>query len=220
MKYIITRKNSLFFDPFYICVASILQTAFCAARREPLNPDNDRDWHKISKDEAIEYAMDLYGEKLKRFIYTYTKSWAQTEDLLQEVFLSVYMNLENFKGESSFKTWIYRIAANKCKDYQRSWHYIHLHLTDKLFWFERNREKSAEDELVEKDGLENLMENILDLPVKYREVILLYYIKEFSMPEVADILGIHPETVKTRIRRGREKLKVFYSAGEGNEFSG
>lgn len=186
---------------------------------EYLNPDIDRDWQKLAKDEAIEYAMDLYGEKLKRFIYTYTKSWTQTEDVLQEVFLSVYMNLDNFKGESSFKTWIYRIAANKCKDHLRSWHYLHFQLTDKLFWFDR-REKSAEDELVEKDGQERLMENILKLPVKYRESILLYYVKEFSMPEIAEILDLHIETVKTRIRRGRDKLKVFYSAEEGNEFSG
>ncbi|MGD6877547.1 sigma-70 family RNA polymerase sigma factor [Bacillus infantis] len=184
-----------------------------------MNPDIIRDWQKLAKDEAIEYAMDLYGEKLKRFIYTYTKSWTQTEDVLQEVFLSVYMNLDNFKGESSFKTWIYRIAANKCKDHLRSWHYLHFQLTDKLFWFDR-RERSAEDELVEKAGQDRLMENILKLPVKYRESILLYYVKEFSMPEIAGILDLHIETVKTRIRRGREKLKVFYSEEEGNEFSG
>jgi RNA polymerase sigma-70 factor, ECF subfamily len=204
---------------FTVVLRLYYKRLFLAARREPLNPDIDRDWQKLAKDEAIEYAMDLYGEKLKRFIYTYTKSWAQTEDVLQEVFLSIYMNLENFKGESSFKTWIFRIAANKCKDHLRSWHYLHLQLTDKLFWFDR-REKSAEDELVEKDGQDRLMENILKLPVKYRESILLYYVKEFSMPEIADILGLHLETVKTRIRRGREKLRVFYSEEEGNEFSG
>lgn len=190
-----------------------------AARREPLNPDIDRDWLKLTKDEAIEFAMDLYGEKLKRFIYTYTKSWPQTEDVLQDVFLSVYINLENFKGESSFKTWIFRIAVNKCKDHLRSWHYLHLQFTDKLFWFDK-RERSAEDELIEKDGQDRLMENILKLPVKYRESILLYYVKEFSMPEIAEILNLHIETVKTRIRRGRDKLKVFYSEEEGNEFSG
>lgn len=61
--------------------------------------------------------MIIYGEDLKRLIYTYVHDWNETEDLLQEVFLKIYKNLDQFNKNSSLKTWIFRITVNTCKDY-------------------------------------------------------------------------------------------------------
>jgi RNA polymerase sigma-70 factor, ECF subfamily len=172
----------------------------------------------LSWERAVEELMDMYGEEIKRLIYSYVKNWATTDDIVQEVYLKIYLKLYTFKGEASLKTWVYKIAINKCKDYLRSWHYLRLVMTDKII--ENNESCSIEDELMWKDTKSELIEKVMALPVKYREVIVLFYIKEFSLLEISELLQINVETVKTRLRRARGKLYDQYSIGEGNEYYG
>lgn len=174
----------------------------------------------LSRERAVEELMDMYGEQIKRLIYSYIKNWATTEDIIQEVFLNIYLKLHTFKGEASLKTWVYRIAINKCKDYLRSWHYLQLVMTDKITNFEKKGGRSIEEELMRKDSQSELIEKVMALPVKYREVIILFYIKEFSLLEISELLQTNVETVKTRLRRARGKLYDQYSIGEGNEYYG
>lgn len=167
---------------------------------------------------AIEEIMNIYGEDLKRLIYMYIKNWTHTDDIIQEVFLTIYLKLHTFKGESSLKTWVYRITINKCKDYLKSWQYVHLFVTDKIFNHETSN--SVEEQLMKQDSYSDLKDKIMGLPVKYREVIILFYIREFSLLEIAELLQISIDTVKTRLRRARQKLHEQYSFEEGNEYVG
>ncbi|WP_407272986.1 sigma-70 family RNA polymerase sigma factor [Radiobacillus sp. PE A8.2] len=160
---------------------------------------------KMSKDEAIEWIMDTHGEKIKRFIYTYVKNRSQTDDLFQDVLFAVYRQLHTFKQQSSFKTWLYRIAANKCKDYLRS--PIHRLIIWKAQVIERADDRTPEQSLMLDEQKQALLTKMLQLPIKYREVLILQYYQEFSINEISELLGINPSTVKTRIMRAKEKLK-------------
>jgi RNA polymerase sigma-70 factor (ECF subfamily) len=174
----------------------------------------------LSRERAVEELMDLYGEEIKRLIYSYIKNWATTDDIVQEVFLKIYLKLHTFKGQASLKTWVYRIAINKCKDYLKSWSYLQLVMTEKITSFEKKGSHSIEEELMQKDTQSELMEKIMSLPVKYREIVILFYIKEFSLLEISELLQINVETVKTRLRRSRGKLYDQYAREEGNVYDG
>jgi RNA polymerase sigma-70 factor, ECF subfamily len=158
-----------------------------------------------SEIDQLNYLMDEYGEEIKRLAFTYTKNWQQAEDITQEIFISAYNHLNDFREQSTIKTWIYRIAINKCKDYVRSWHYTKTLLTNTFY--QKSNSLSPEEEYLESEQKEQISKLILQLPIKYREVIILYYFKEFSLEEISAALGINLNTVKSRLRRAKKNLE-------------
>ena len=163
---------------------------------------------------AIEWVMEEYGESLKRFIFTYTKNRAQTDDIFQEVLLTVYRKIHTYQGKSSFKNWLYQVTANKCKDYLRS--PFHRLITWKEQLKEKPNPKTPEHSLLQDEQKQIVIEAIMNLPIKYREVLILQYYKEFSIQEISDLVKVNPSTIKTRIMRAKEKLKLELK-GEFND---
>jgi RNA polymerase sigma-70 factor, ECF subfamily len=176
----------------------------------------DHEFSNIDKDDAIEQLMTQYGEEIKRLIFTYTKNWAQADDLTQEVFLTIYLKLDQFTGKSSIRTWIYSIAINKCKDFKRSWYFRNIQIVEKIITFAKADTATPEVVTVQKDDQSFLMEQVMLLPIKYREIILLFYYKEFSIEEISLMTGLNQGTVKTRLKRGREKLHTLYVGKRGD----
>lgn len=167
---------------------------------------------------AIEAIMDTYGDEIKRLIYTYMKNTADTEDITQEVFVSIYHKLHTFKGNSTLRSWIYSVAINKCKDHLRSWHGRNQRLREKLLQTRRvsnSISKTPEDELIQQNEASELIKLVMELPLKYREVIVLYYFKDLSIKEIVKILQVKDATVKTRLSRGRNKLRSLLSSERG-----
>nr|WP_255688605.1 sigma-70 family RNA polymerase sigma factor [Pontibacillus sp. HN14] len=161
---------------------------------------------ELPAEEIIEVVFNDYGGNIKSVIYTYVKSGAQTEDIFQEFLISVYKNSHLFKGESSFKTWLYRIAINKCKDYLKSpIHRIFTTYNDQLS--NKSTEASPEQRVVEKELEGEIVKAIMSLPIKYREVFVLRYYQSFSIRQISESIGIKESTVKSRIMRGKKKLQ-------------
>ncbi|MFD1736486.1 sigma-70 family RNA polymerase sigma factor [Bacillus salitolerans] len=169
-----------------------------------------------TNEQLLEKVMVQYGEDIKRILYGYTKNWSITDDLTQDTFVTVYLKLDEFRGESSLKTWIYRIAINKAKDYLRSFSYRKFVLADKFSENKRDPRLQPEEELLKNLENRQLLAEIYKLPVKYREVIILFYLKELSIEEISDILEMNSSTIKTRLNRGREKLRKSYVLEGGN----
>ncbi|RLQ94570.1 sigma-70 family RNA polymerase sigma factor [Falsibacillus albus] len=142
---------------------------------------------------------------MKRLIFSYVGEWQQPEDLTQEVFITVFLKIDTFKEKSSLKTWIYKIAVNKTKDYLRSWHYKKTTLSNNLFFIKHDN--SVEEEFIMKERSNYISTEVFKLPIKYREIILLYYYKDFSLSEIAAITNINSSTVRTRLARGRNILE-------------
>ncbi|GKV56573.1 RNA polymerase subunit sigma [Sporosarcina sp. NCCP-2222] len=168
----------------------------------------------------IEQLMTDYGEEIKRLVYTYVKDHAATEDVTQEIFLTVYLKMDSFKGDSSVKTWIYSIAVNKCKDYLRSWHVRKLSIQENIMDLLKSSRHSPDEETVIKMENAQLVEEVLRLPVKYREVVLLYYYRDLAVREISEILQLGESAVKLRLHRGRQKLRKILEQSERSEANG
>lgn len=174
----------------------------------------------IDRDAVLEIIMDAYGDRIKRLIFSYVKDWGTSSDLTQEVFVTAYIKLESFERRSSFKTWIFTIAVNKCKDYLKSWHYRNMVINEKVLFFMKDRGKTPEEQAL--IGMENseLLQTIWNLPFKYREVFLLHYYQDLTLKEISETLDIPIATVKTRLFRGKDKFKSIYSTTARGENHG
>lgn len=159
-----------------------------------------------SNKEKLKYLMDEYGNNVIRLAFTYVRSKHAAEDIAQDVFLKCYENLAQFRGDSSYKTWIYTITANKCKDYLKSWSHKNMIFTEFVGFFNRERTPSTDNLVVSKEENRMISEKVLELPLKYREVIMFYFYEELSIVEIARLLNININTVKSRLLRGKKMI--------------
>jgi RNA polymerase sigma-70 factor, ECF subfamily len=161
--------------------------------------------------------MDEFGDHVVRLSYIYTKNKQVAEDISQEVFIKIYNSFYDFNWNSSIKTWITRITINCCKDYLKSsWFRRVGIINSNYFSLLRSKEKDLEIQFINQEENDRLMKMILSLPIKYREVIMLYYYQDVSTLELSKLLSVPTETIRTRIRRGRIILKNMLEKGEIN----
>jgi RNA polymerase sigma factor (sigma-70 family) len=160
-----------------------------------------------NKDAWFEKIMDDYGDRLTKLSYNYTKDWNLAEDIVQDVFITCYKEYENIHKIVSFKAWIFRITINKCKDVLKSSIFRRVVTNSNLLKFTTSSELSPEMAILKSSEEEFLSTCVLILPIKYREVITLYYYEELSIEEISEILKINRNTIKTRLNRARMKLK-------------
>jgi RNA polymerase sigma-70 factor, ECF subfamily len=168
---------------------------------------------ELTNEETLEVLVDDYWISVKKLAYTYVKDWALAEDITQEVFIKCYNNLERFRGDSSYKTWLYKITVNRCKDEFRSKWYRTLNFLDSAMGKSVNTSISAEQSFLEEDERQEFYELVLSLPMKYREVIILFYYEEMSIDEIHNLLETNINTVKTRLKRGKLLLKNMVPGG-------
>ena len=145
--------------------------------------------------------LEQYQVPVLRVCYLYLCDRSQAEDAVQETFLRVYRNLHTFRGGSNEKTWIMKIAMHVCYDINRSAWYriINRRVTPEML-------PEAAVPFEEKD--DTLTRAVIRLPIRLREVILLYYYQGLNVNEIAEALGISQPSVSGRLKRGRERLKA------------
>jgi RNA polymerase sigma-70 factor, ECF subfamily len=174
--------------------------------------DNELDLNYQDKEELVEQLMNLYVEKVYLLAYSFVKDRGMAEDISQEVFFKCYKYIENFRGESSLKSWIYRITVNTSMDFLRK-------KTPKPLFFDEGflesfrKSDSSETAFLKADQNEQLLQTVLMLPIKYREVILLHYFLDIPINEMSTTLNINTNTVKTRLKRGRDILRKKLEKG-------
>ena len=160
-----------------------------------------------SKDEWLNTLMDEFALPLTKLAYTYTSDWGKAQEIVQDVFVTCYSQYEKRTSIQSYKAWIYRITINRAKDFKKTAWYKRIFLADR--WLEEKPDAvQIEKHVIEQDRDLLLSEAILALPEKYRNVIILYYYEQFSVKDIASILNISENTVKTQLKRGRDKLKI------------
>lgn len=165
----------------------------------------------LNREEKLKWLMNTYGNDVIRIAFTYLKQKELAEDVAQDVFIKCYEKMDSFRNDSSYKTWLIRITVNRCKDVLKSWHYKNLFFTD--FFKHNHQTVSANDH--HEDELISL--HVLKLPIKQREVIILFYYQNLSIEEISDLLEINANTVKTRLHRGRQKLKESLEGAGAND---
>ena len=163
----------------------------------------------LSDEHAFREAMEMHSDYLLRIAYLYVKDWQVAEDIVQDAFLTYYMKFEQFEERASLKTYLVRIVINKCKDYLKSWKYRKLTLTNQFFGAKKDTAIAIQNE----ERLD-IADAVLALPIHLREVIIHYYYEELSVLEVAALLSVSDNTIKTRLRRARHLLKEQLSQDE------
>lgn len=171
----------------------------------------------LTKEETLEILIDDYWINVKKLSFTYVKDWTLAEDITQEVFIKCFKNIEQFRGEASYKTWLYRITVNRCKDELQSKWFRTFSFFDGVKEKTTKSTISAEQSFLNKNEKQEFYELVLSLPMKYREVIILFYYEEMNLEEIHNLLGLNLNTVKTRLKRGKLLLKNMV---EGETFNG
>lgn len=147
--------------------------------------------------------VQRHQEKIRNIIYLVLSDSEVVDDLAQEVMITIYKNLKNFRFESQFTTWFYRITVNKCKD--------HLRKKNVRKIFVPIKEASEKLEYTSSTEVNDISKIVMDaiskLPVKLRVPLLLKDIEGFSYQEIAQTINCEMGTVKSRIYRAREGLK-------------
>ena len=147
---------------------------------------------------SLQDAVANYSKSIARAAFTYLKNTADAEDITQEVFLALLEKQPHFESEEHLKAWLLRVAINKSKNALKSG------------WFTRTQ--PLFEALPALSPQENeVLSCVLSLDEKYRIVLLLYYGEGFKIKEIAQILEMDENTVKTRLSRGRKKFEHAYS---------
>ena len=161
------------------------------------------------KTEQYEYFLDRYGQQVFVLVDRIVSCQEDSEELTQDVFLKAFQQLSSFKAESSFSTWIYRIATNLAISAVRKKRNDVLRLDDSVF---ANLSDTQVDEALEDDSeeqMERLQQAMNQLEADERALITLYYLEEKPLAEVAFILGMTEGNAKVKLHRIRKKLYVL-----------
>ena len=154
--------------------------------------------------------MKQHTAKLFRIAYYYTKNLHTAEDIVQDVFIK-YFQKNHAIEESGIERYLMTMTSNKAKDYLKSWH--HQKLTFQEKWFTAKK-VHPQDQLVLFDEEQMISDAVLSLPLKQREVVAYYYLEGFSVKQVAELLDLNENTVKSRLVKGRTLLKEHLMAVE------
>lgn len=165
----------------------------------------DRDsGYPVSREDINAQAARLmtdYGDNILRLAYSYLHNMSDAEDILQETLIQFLKTQPELTDPVKEKAWMLRVAGNLSKNRIK---YNKLRLTDEL------QESLASDH---RDDLSYVWEAVKQLPDKYREVVHLFYYEGYATKEIADILGRNESTVRSDLKRGRERLRTILEEG-------
>lgn len=151
----------------------------------------------MRSEQEVNKAIEKYSNMIRRICMIHLKSYADAEDIFQTVFLKYVLSSTVFEGEEHEKAWFVRVTLNACKDLLKS--------------FFRSRVISL-DEILEnpveiREDYKEVLEAVLKLPQKYRDVVYLHYYEGYTAPEISRILGKKVNTVYTLLARSKQMLR-------------
>ncbi|WP_430787100.1 sigma-70 family RNA polymerase sigma factor [Virgibacillus flavescens] len=176
-----------------------------------MHDDREQQGDKSNRELLVEL-MESYGDMVIRVAFTYVKERHLAEDISQEVFIRCYQSIDSFENRSSYKSWLYRITVNCCKDYLRSWSFRNL-IPNALIKDNGRFIEALDNQVMEKEENDLLFEQVLKLSVKLREVLIFYYYEDLTVDETANVLKVNPDTVKSRLFRARKAMKNLIEGG-------
>lgn len=159
---------------------------------------------------------ELYEAHSKAVYYLalrYLGDPQKAEDATHDVFLKVYRKLGEFRGDSSFRTWLYRITINHCHNLQQSWSARHLVTNaDEAIWETTPTQTDSPLRVLETKELGQRIQNALDrLSAEYRLLLLLVADEELSYDEVARLTEQSPDAVRGKLHRARKAFAVLFA---------
>jgi RNA polymerase sigma-70 factor, ECF subfamily len=164
--------------------------------------------------EAFHELFEAYKDKVYSMALHFSRDETAARDITQQVFLKLFSSITQFRHDSSFTTWLYRIVANACTDEQRKQRRF-VPFTDGVEVRNMIAKGSQEDNYMQRQVADSVHDAIGDLSPKLRLPILLKYVEGLSYDEIAEALGLSKGTVASRLNRGHKILarKLSYLRG-------
>lgn len=154
-----------------------------------------------TKIKQAEKVIKEYADMIYRIALNNLKNTADAEDIFQEVCLALLTKNAPLFDDVHIKNWLIRVTINKCKNFSKS---LWQSKTESLDLSRENPETPSNP----------IPELVYSLPKKYRNIVYLYYYEEYTVPEIAEILGENKNTVNSRLQRARKKLKEILEEGD------
>ena len=158
----------------------------------------------INKNEFLEQTIEKYSNMVYRLAMARTRNIETSEDVYQEVFLRLAKKMPEFESEEHKKAWLIRVTINCSTSILNS-------------SFIKHRADLDENLSFETPERHDIYYAVLNLPIKYRTVIHLYYYENYSIKEISKILQLNENTIKSRLSRARQKLEKTVKGGIENE---
>lgn len=152
-------------------------------------------------------AIERHADTVRRLCMIYLKNYADTEDIFQTVFLKYVLSSVSFESEEHEKAWFIRVTINACKDLLRNFFRSHTVSIDEIM--EQPAQLSSDHREV--------LEAVLSLPQKYRDVVYLHYFEDYTAPQISRILGKNVNTIYTLLTRSKRMLREKLG-GDGFEW--
>lgn len=169
---------------------------------------------KKGNHEAFGFLIEQFEQPIFQHCYRLLGSFHDAEEVAQETFVKAYTNIKTFKQRQNFTPWLYRIATNTAIDWMRK--KKPLYVLDQpitagetaTYLDQMMDEKLSTQEIIERqESWDELQHMLMQIPNKYRHALVLKYVDQFSIKEIAAILDLPEGTIKTHIHRGRDAMR-------------
>jgi RNA polymerase sigma-70 factor, ECF subfamily len=155
-------------------------------------------------EDLLSSLMDEFGQGVWSYVYSMTKDTTTADDLAQEVFIQAYKGLNQFRQDSSVKTWLYAIAKNKVKDHFRSAFVRKVTISDRV---EADAVESVEEQVLDSLQRNAVWDALLQLNADYREVVILHAKEDLAFKQVGEVMGISESTARVKYHRAVQQLR-------------
>jgi len=176
-----------------------------------INYERDEEVVKRVQDgdtESFGVLVERYEVKIKRYARKFLSNVEDIADIVQEIFIKAFTNIRSFDTDKKFSSWLYRIAHNELVNVLKKKGKNPLAFFDPDTFFPHPIAKETADGNVKNSEIRKALDKCLDeLPARYREPLILYYIEELDYKEIADIMHVPISTIGVRLKRGKKILK-------------
>jgi len=157
--------------------------------------------------------VDRYEAKIRRYARKFLSAKEDIKDIIQEIFIKTYTNIQSFDTKRKFSSWIYRIAHNELINAlkKKKKKALPLSLFDPDIFFPHSLRNNYLNQQINRQDIQKMIDKCLDqLEPKYREPIILYYFEGLSYQEIADVIQVPISTVGVRMKRAKETMKPIF----------
>ena len=156
---------------------------------------------------AFEQLVLRHQDKIYGFVYNMVRNDMDAEEITQDVFVKAYRNLDRFKGDAKFTTWLFSIAHNTTASYYRKKRIQTNSLEDDSPAMGHESQMETSIESLKKEERDRFIHQAMEkMAPQQRMLIQLFYLDELSIKEIEDISGLNAGTIKTGLMRGRNRL--------------